>query len=166
MSKTVRNSIFTTFVVLLTAVGLNWNKQIAHQANPVAIGQSVLASDVKDAAINFPLSVKFSRPRLELGQTQQLIVKTAPAATLDIATVYPDGSVVNDQTLRTTADDQGRYTLRFTVDSFRDLGRFQTVVVVTTVGGQKAKASSTFLAVSPNYVGEKSLTRYFYPLVP
>lgn len=168
MSKTLRNSLFTVVAVSLTAVGVGWNRQVIKDKDPVAIGQTVLAEQPVEslAATGLPVSASYSRPNVKLGQSEELTVKTAPNADLEIVTIYPNGSVNNPQTLTATADEVGQYTLQFTPDDFHYLGIFQTVVVAK-LGGETGQAKTTFTLQTWTQADQKPVdTTYVYPLVP
>lgn len=166
MSKLVRNSIFTLIVLALTAVGLSWNKKIVRNGDPVQISSTVLSTQNLEANQPFPLSVEFAQPRLKLGQYQQMRILTVPNAKLEIVTVYPNGSIDNPQTLRATADETGRYTLKFKLDDFALLGLFETRVLARS-NNKEAQSLARF-ALQTWTPDETALDKvgYVYPLVP
>ncbi|MCR4306992.1 MAG: hypothetical protein NUV80_00315 [Candidatus Berkelbacteria bacterium] len=166
MSKMVRNSIFTLIVLALTAVGLSWNKQIVRHADPVQISNTVLSSETQGDRQSFPLKIEFTQTRVKLGQTQELKITTIANATLEIVTVYPDGSVNHAQTLRATADETGRYKLKFKLDDFSYLGVFETRVLAHS-NNQEAQSSARF-ALQTWTPEDKAINQdgYVYPLLP
>lgn len=169
MLKLARNTVFTIIILILAAVGLNWSRQVSLSTDPVQISQTVLSAAANSNAQNFPLTVTFIKPRLTIGQTQELQIATVPQATLAILTIYPNGSVSNPQTLTAKTDETGHYSLKFKLDDFANLGVFETKVVATS-GAQQATSSSRFAVQT--YVGSdtSSMTDgkvgYIYPLVP
>jgi len=166
MSKMVRNSIFTLIILALTAVGLNWNKNIVRHSDPVQISSTVLSAETTITKQAFPLLVEFAQPRVKLGQTQEMKITTVPNATLEIVTVYPDGSVNNAQTLRAAADETGRFKIKFKLDDFSYLGVFETRVLAHS-NGQESRSSARFAlhswAPENKAVSEDG---YVYPLLP
>jgi hypothetical protein len=168
MAKLVRNSIFTVIAVVLTAVGVGWNRRVMKDKDPVSIGQTVLADQPALAASSqttIPLEVSFAHPVIKLGQTQELIVKTQPRAELKIVTIYPNGSINNPQTLTATADDVGQYSLKYKLADFHYLGTFQTVVEAT-VGGQTVEGRASFVLQTWIQTSDAPDSGYVYPLVP
>lgn len=162
----VRNSIFTLIILALTAVGLNWNKSIARHSDPVQISSTVLSSETVETKQAFTLKVEFAQPRVKLGQVQEMRVSTVPNATLEIVTVYPNGSVSNAQTLRATADETGRFKLKFKPDDFSILGVFETRVLAHS-NNQESQSSARF-ALQTWTPDNKALIDdgYVYPLLP
>ena len=128
MSRVIRNTFFTIVALIMTTVGLEWNKDTAKQNDPVTISQAVLASqlETKEATEDqvFPLEISFSRQVVRLGQYQVVTFRTVPRAKLDIVTQYPNGSINNSQTLRAVADENGVFTQKYKLDNFRFLGVF------------------------------------------
>ena len=166
MPKMVRNSIFTLIVLVLTALGLSWNKNIARNGDPVQISSTVLSAEATKTKQAFPLAVEFAQTRVKLGQTQEMKITTVPNARLEIVTVYPNGSVNNAQTLRATADETGRYRLKFKLDDFSYLGVFETRVLARS-GNQESQGSARF-ALQTWTPDNKAVSEdgYIYPLVP
>lgn len=166
MSKMVRNSIFTLIILALTAVGLNWNKSVVRHSDPVQISSTVLSSETTNTKQAFPLSVEFAQSRVKLGQVQEMKITTAPNATLEIVTVYPDGSVNNAQTLRAAADETGRFRLKFKLDDFGYLGVFETRVLAYS-NSQVSQGSARF-ALQTWTPDNKAVSDdgYIYPLLP
>ncbi|MDP3992718.1 MAG: hypothetical protein Q8Q05_00665 [bacterium] len=166
MSKLVRNSIFTLVVLALTALGLSWNKQIVRHADPVQISNTVLSAESTNVNQPFLLKVEFAKLHLKLGQTQEMKISTVPNATLEIVTVYPNGSVNHGQTLRATADETGRYRMKFKLDDFGYLGVFETRVLAQA-NNQEARSSARF-ALQSWTPDDSSISTdgYVYPLVP
>ncbi len=166
MSKMVRNSIFTLIVLALTAVGLNWNKSLVRHSDPVQISSTVLSAEATNTEQTFPLAVEFAKPRVKLGQTQEMKITTVPNATLEIVTVYPDGSVNNAQTLRATADETGHFKLKFKLDDFSYLGVFETRVLARS-NMQTSHGSARFALQSWTPIDRAvSEDGYVYPLLP
>ncbi|MDP3993244.1 MAG: hypothetical protein Q8Q05_03495 [bacterium] len=166
MSKLVRNSIFTLVILALTAVGLSWNKQIVRRGDPVQISNTVLSAETTNTNQPFLLKIEFAQQRLKLGQTQEMKISTVANATLEIVTVYPDGSVNHAQTLRATADETGRYKLKFKLDDFGYLGVFETRVLAQA-NNQEFRSSARF-ALQSWTPDDSSISTdgYVYPLVP
>ncbi len=166
MSKLVRNSIFTLIILILTALGLGWNKSIVRRGDPVQISSAVLSAQSVETHSPFSLAVKFAEPRLKLGQYQEMEISTVVGASLEIVTVYPNGSIDNPQTLRAVADETGQYKLRFKLDDFAFLGVFEARVIARS-NGQVARASTRF-ALQTWAPAETALDKdgYVYPLVP
>lgn len=165
MSKALRNTIFTLLALTLAAVGVNLNKSIAGRYQPISSEQAVLASRSTAADDQpFPLSINFAAEAVKLGQSQEIQFKTVPDAQLEIVTVYPDGTTNHPQTLKTTADSRGIFTLRFKLDDFHHLGLFQ-VSAVAVSGNKTASATAHF--VLQTWGGDTApTTEYQYPLVP
>lgn len=166
MSKIIRNSIFTVIVLILTAIGLSWNKQIVRSGDPVQISNTVLSVASTKVKQPFPLSVEFSKTHIKLGQYQEMKITTAANAKLEIVTVYPNGNVNNPQTLRASADETGRFFLKFKLDDFADLGVFETRVLARA-NDQQSQDAARF-ALQTWFQTSKSLDQdgYIYPLLP
>lgn len=166
MSKLVRNSIFTLAILALTAVGLSWNKQIVRHGDPVQISNTVLSAEAFNVDQPFLLKIEYVEQRLKLGQVQEMKISTAANATLEIVTVYPDGSINHPQTLRAKADETGRYKLKFKLDDFSYLGVFETRVLAQA-NNQEARGSARF-ALQSWTPDDSSLSTdgYVYPLLP
>ncbi len=166
MVKLVRNTVFTIVVLSLTAFGLSWNKSIVRNRDPVQISATVLSAVSDSDKQVFPLSLKFARTHVKLGQYQEIIITTLAHAELQIVTVYPNGSLNNPQTLRAIADETGHYRLKFKLDDFAFLGVFQTKVLARS-GNQESQVSGRFALQTwieaDKYFGQNS---YIYPLVP
>ncbi len=145
MSKTIRNTLFTVAILTLTALGVEWNREIAKQQTPVAIGETVLAEFAGGEASSgqFNLEVKLSRTNVLLGQYQVVSVQTLPFAQLDIALIKPDGTFDQEQTVRAVADELGRYSQRFRLDDFHALGRFELMIKARS-GDQSAASRAVF----------------------
>jgi len=166
MGKVIRNTVFTAVAVAATALGVGWNKQIAKQYDPVAISENVLTAPATKAKIaEFPLTVEFSREFVKLGQYQEMVVRTEPFAELEIVTVYPNGSINNPQTLRTTASETGEYRLKYKLDDFHHLGVFQ-VLVQAKVGERAAEANGRFALQTWIQENLSLGNSYIYPIVP
>ncbi|MEK7202176.1 MAG: hypothetical protein AAB669_01435 [Patescibacteria group bacterium] len=166
MSKMVRNSIFTLIILALTAVGLSWNKRIVRYGDPVQISNTVLSAEAFNVDQPFSLKVEYVQQRLKLGQTQEMKITTVANAKLEIVTVYPNGSVNHAQTLRATADETGRYKLKFKLDDFGYLGVFETRVLARA-NNQEARSSARF-ALQTWTPDDSAISTdgYVYPLVP
>lgn len=168
MNKSVRNSVFTAVALGLTIIGIHWNKEIARQSDPLAVSRSVLASQpLGEGEQMFPLTIDFALPVMKLGQTQEMIITTAPYAELEIITYYPDGSINNEQTLIATADKYGRFHKKFKLNSFENLGIFRTSVIATSA--TKTSEAAQVFALQPWSVSsdiENEPTKYYHPLVP
>jgi hypothetical protein len=162
----VRNSVFTLVILALTAVGLNWNKNIVRHSDPVQISNTVLSAETVRSSQPFPLTIEFDQPHVKLGQTQEMKISTIANASLEIATVYPDGSVSNAQTLQATADETGHYKLKFKLDDFSYLGVFETRVIARS-NNEKSQSSARF-ALQSWTPEDKAASNdgYVYPLVP
>lgn len=166
MSKVVRNTVFTAVALALTVIGIHWNKDLTLQADPLAVNRSVVASQPNGQGVqNFPLEIKFYHPEMKLGQTQQLSVATVPFAELEIVTAYPNGSTNNDQTLIAKADQNGRFELRYKLNSFDDLGVFRTSVVATSA--TKTSDATSVFVLQPWATGNNpDESEYIHPLLP
>ena len=172
MSRVIRNTFFTIVVLIMTTVGLEWNKDIAKQNDPVTISQAVLASqlEIKEATEDqvFPLEISFSRQVVRLGQYQVVTFRTVPRAKLDIVTQYPNGSINNSQTLRAVADENGVFTQKYKLDNFRFLGVFH-VSAIATIKNRTNTVLEKFVLQTwvKNQPGlEEDITNYQYPLIP
>lgn len=168
MFKATRNTVFTIAAVGLTAFGLSWNNDIQQSRRPLSAERAVLAAKslADEAEPVFPLEVTFDKPIVKLGQYQELTIKTVPDAELDIVTLYPNGSVNNNQTLKTQADSQGRYQIQFKLSDFYFLGLFQTTVIART-GNKTAEATGRFILQTWVDTGKSVPSNdYVYPLVP
>lgn len=171
MSKTVRNTLFTLTMLGLTTFGLEWNKEVAAERDPVAIGRAVLASQPSQLSIDdqvFPLQIDFSKPVIKLGQAQQVAITTAPYATLAIVIVYPNESIVPPEARQAQADASGHYSFQFHLDDFRLLGSV-TVSVVATVDTKTTEASQTFSLQSwlaTDEIETPEERTYSHPLIP
>lgn len=172
MSKMVRNTFFTIVALILTTIGLGWNKDVAQKNDPVSISEAVLASQkeqpVEGEAQQLPLKIEFSRQVVRLGQTQVVTFSTVPNAQLDIVTQYPSGSVNNSQTLRVKADATGKFIQKYKLDDFRFLGVFHVSAIASTKT-RSANVSEkfvlqTWIEKDPSF--EEEVTNYKYPLVP
>lgn len=167
MMKALRNTVFTVVALGLTTLGLYWNKEVARQHDPVAIGRSVLASQSLgiDEQV-FPLSISFSRPAMKLGQVQEMTIKTVPFAELDIVTTYPDGTIDNPQTTHAKADANGSYTMKYKLSDFSYLGVIKTAVVATS--NTKTSEAAQVFALQPwsADTSDQGDDRYVHPLVP
>lgn len=166
MLKIVRNTAFTALALVLTAVGLNWNQEIARERDPVAISQAVLAKKEVAANSDLPLEVEISRPNIKLNQYQTITIKTAPRSSLEIITVYPNGSINNPQTLTTVTDNNGHYELRFKLDNWHYLGLFR--VIVTVQANSKTSRVERQFVLQTWSEPQRDLTQppYIYPLLP
>lgn len=167
MMKLVRNTLFTIVALGLTTLGLHWNKEIARQHDPLAIGRSVLASQNLDTADQvFPLSISFSRPVMKLGQTQEMTIQTVPFAQLDVAVNFPDGSIFSEQTRRVVADQAGKFQVRFKINDFQHLGVAKAAVVA--ISNTKSSEATQVFAIQPWSADttDESDDRYVHPLVP
>ena len=166
MAKLVRNTVFTIVVLALTAVGLNWNKSVVRNDDPIHISDTVLSSFSNESQHMFPLTIKFGQTNLKLGQYQDMEIFTQANALLQIVTIYPDGSIDNSQTRRAAADETGRYSMKFRLDDFTQLGVFQTKILAQS-GNQESQTSGSFVLrhwAEPNKVLENYAPSY--PLVP
>ncbi len=171
MSRTLRNTFFTIVALILTTLGLNWNREITVQRDPVTISEAVLASQNEASQTEeqpFPLAITFSREVVRLGQSQTVTFTTVPGAELEIVTQYPNGSVNNSQTLKMTVDGSGSYVQKYKLDDFHFLGVFHVTAVAYT-NNRTATASEKFVLQtwtksSPAALDE--VTNYRYPLVP
>lgn len=164
MAKLVRNSIFTVVALILTAVGLHWNKNISQSQDPIQIVATVLSSASNPDSQDFPLVLKFGQSRVKLGQYQEVSITTRPNVNLQIVTIYPNGTINNTQTRRAQTDETGRYSFRFKLDDFSLLGVFQ-VKVLSQAGNQESRASGSF--VLQDWTNPKNPTNsYLYPFVP
>lgn len=174
MSKPVRNTVFTIMAVVLSSVGLSWNRAVVHERQPLAEAPAVSASDVSikerldvNEKQDFPLTLSLERTAVKIGQYQTYNIKTIPNAELKLTTVYPNGSVNNPDTFDAVANEVGSYQYSFKMTDFQYLGPYQ-VHVVATSSGQQASASDhfvlqTWIAPSPSEAPE---LEYRYPLVP
>jgi hypothetical protein len=142
-AKAVRNTVFTVAVLALTAVGVQWNEQVAGHRRPVAVNQAVLAQAV-NVRDDFPLKLELSRDVVRLGQVQVVSVETSPFADLEIIATGPDGSSDRAETFATTADETGRFSFRFKLDDFRDLGSF-TLTVKARLGNGTSYEQKSFM---------------------
>ncbi len=171
MSRTLRNTFFTIFVLILTTIGLSWNRTTIEQRDPVTISEAVLASQTEQPATEeqpFPLAISFSRDVVRLGQTQTVTFTTIPNAELEIVTQYPSGSVNNSQTQKVTVDQTGSYVQKYKLDDFHFLGVFHVSVVAYTAN-RTATASEKFVLQTWTKTNQEILdevTDYRYPLVP
>lgn len=171
MSRTLRNTFFTIVVLVLTTVGLSWNRTTTQQRNPVTISEAVLASQTEPSNSEeqpFPLTVSFSREIVRLGQTQTVTFTTVPNAQLEIVTQYPNGSVNNSQTQKVTVDQTGIYTQKYKLDDFHFLGVFHVSAIAYT-NNRTATASEKFVLQTWTKTNKEVLeqvTDYRYPLVP
>jgi hypothetical protein len=173
MSKLLRNTFFTIVALILTTIGLGWNKDVAKKNDPISISEAVLASQTETETQPqqdqlLPLKIEFSRQVVRLGQTQTVTFLTVPGAELNIVTQYPNGSVNNSQTLRVKADSSGRYVQRYKLDDFRFLGVFHVSAIANTTT-RSANVSEkfvlqTWIEKDPSF--EEEVTSYKYPLVP
>lgn len=167
LTKTVRNTIFTIIVVILTGLGVVWNKNSIDRQKPVAIGQTVLAdvSATGSAQDDFPLHVELSRSVVRLGQYQVVSISTQPFAELNIVTSGSNNRYERPETFRTTADETGKYVFRFRLDDFHDLGQFE-LVVQAKLADQRASAKQVFELKSWAEKEKVSEEKFLYPLVP
>ncbi|MEX1051872.1 MAG: hypothetical protein WEC83_00585 [Patescibacteria group bacterium] len=171
MSRTLRNTFFTIVVLILTTLGLSWNRETAAQHDPVTISQAVLASRVENSAAQeqlFPLTINFTRQVVRLGQSQTITFTTVPGAQLEIVTQYPNGSVNNSQTVKVTVDDTGSFVQKYKLDDFHFLGVFHVSAVAYTEN-RTATASEKFVLQTWTKASSELLdevTDYRYPLVP
>ena len=159
--------MFTIITVGLTAFGVGWHQKNTRVIDPTVISQKVLASPVSTTVPSlFPLSLELARDRVKLGQYQNITITTAPFAELDIVTIYPNGSINNPQTLKETANELGRFEMKYKLSDFQYLGVFQ-VIVQATSGDQEAKTSKQFvLQTWINKTDSSSSVDYIYPLLP
>lgn len=166
MGKVIRNTIFTLIALGLTAIGLGWTHKISNLNNPVQISSLVLSAS-KSAHQAFPLTLEFARSYVKLGQYQELTVSTLPNAELEIVTVYPNGSINNPQTLNATADETGKYSMKFKLDDFAYLGVFETKVLARANNSQ-SQTTGRFAVQTWNQAnnGLDSSSGYVYPLLP
>jgi len=165
MSKTIRNTLFTALILVLTGLGVSWNEDIARQKTPVAIGETVLAefSAAELASGDLSLEVDLSRQTILLGQYQVVTIQTLPFADLDLALRLPDGQFDASQTTRKTADELGRYRWRFQVDDFQSIGRME-VLVKAGLGAQRAAIRQAFVVQTWNLAAPKE--EFVYPILP
>ncbi|MEX0594585.1 MAG: hypothetical protein WD157_00600 [Patescibacteria group bacterium] len=171
MSRTIRNTFFTIVALILTTIGLGWNKDIAKENDPVTISQAVLASQTDASSTKeqpFPLKIEFSRQVVRLGQTQVVTINTLANAQLDIVTQYPNGSINNSQTLKAKADSNGQFIQKYKLDDFHFLGVFHVSVVATTKNRTSTDLEKfvlqTWISDQSELINE--VTEYKYPLVP
>lgn len=161
-TKTFRNIVFTIVLLVLTAVGIRWNKGISSTHSPVAIGSSVLAEGQTTKEDDFPLELELSRSTLKLGQVQVVTIKTAQFADLEVVTVYPDGKYDREQTFDARADEVGSYRFKFQPNSFRYLGTFRLIVKARLVD-KVAYAEKVFIQEPWSQDKED---KFVYPLLP
>lgn len=172
MSRTLRNTFFTIVALILTTIGLSWNRETIEKRDPLTISQAVLASQVEESSTvqeqPFPLTISFTRDVVRLGQTQTVTFTTVPGAELEIVTQYPNGSVNNAQTLKTTADNSGVFVQKYKLDDFHFLGVFHVTAIAYTAN-RTASVSEKFVLqtwTKPSPAVLDEVTNYRYPLVP
>lgn len=165
MSKTIRNTLFTALLLTLTALGVNWNEEIARQATPVAIGQAVLAefSGGEQSNGDLNLEIQLSRPTVLLGQYQVVSIQTVPFAELDLALLNSDGLFDAKLTRHATADELGAYRWRFQQNDFAAVG-LVSVLVRARAGDQLAASRATFTLQTWS-IGQQR-EEFRYPLLP
>ncbi len=166
MAKLVRNSLFTLVILILTAIGLSWNKKVVRQADPIQISNTVLSAASAEDKQDFPLKLEFTRRHVKLGQYQEMKIATLANAELQIVTIYPTGSINNPQTIRAVADETGHYSMKFKLDDFAFLGVFQTKVLAR-FNGRESQTSGRY-ALQTWTQSDKTLGAdgYTYPIVP
>ena len=166
MAKLVRNSLFTLVILILTAIGLSWNKKVVRQADPIQISNTVLSAASAEDKHDFPLKLEFTRRHVKLGQYQEMKIATLANAELQIVTIYPTGSINNPQTVRAVADETGHYSMKFKLDDFAFLGVFQTKVLAR-FNGRESQTSGRY-ALQTWTQSDKTLGAdgYTYPIVP
>lgn len=165
MSKTLRNTLFTALLLGLTGLGVSWNEEIARERTPIAIGETVLAefSGQEQSTGNMKLEVELSRAAVLLGQYQVVTIETLPFADLDLALQKADGQFVVEQTLRSTADELGRYQWRFRVNDFGSVGPLQALVRAS-LGDKSAARRSSFVVQTWNEAKQRE--EFLHPIVP
>lgn len=161
--KTIRNTTFTVIVVVLTGVGVAWNKRTVAERQPVAIGQTVLAEVSSGKRQDFKLKVELSRSTVKLGQYQVITITALPFSNLHIVATSGNGNYERPETRRVTADETGRYSFRFKVADFHDLGMF-TIAVKASSGAESANATETFTVQA--WGKDDGSGDFVYPLLP
>lgn len=165
MSKSIRNTVFTSILLVLTGLGVSWNEVVALQRTPVAIGQSVLAefSGGERTVGSFQLNVEISRQEMLLGQTQVVTIQTLPFADLDLVLKKNDGTFDEQLTTHVSADELGRYSWQFRLNDFRSVGTLE-VIVKAILGVETSAARKIFTLQTWN--NSESREEFFYPILP
>ncbi|QQG50334.1 MAG: hypothetical protein HZB70_02035 [Candidatus Berkelbacteria bacterium] len=161
--KTIRNTVFTGAVVVLTGAGVAWNKQSAAQREPISIAQTVLAEAGNSSRQDFKLKLELSRKVMKLGQYQVVTVTALPFAELNIVAAGSNGNYERPETRQVNADETGRYSYRFKVSDFHDIGLFR-ITVHGSVNRQTASAEESFTVQAWGKDDEKN--DFVYPLLP
>ncbi len=165
MPKAIRNTCFTFLALIVTAFGVHGNKRIAETHKPVANRLAVLADEtlLSNVENSFPLTVELSRPVVRLGELQFVTIETRPFTDINVMAIGPNGQIDNDGTFNARADELGKYSFRFKLNDFRQLGSFR-LIVKANLAGQQSVAEQSFKLQT--WVDDHKEEEFVYPLLP
>jgi hypothetical protein len=143
MYKTIRDAVFTVIMLVLTAIGLNWNTTALQKQEPSIVSQSVLNAH---ASTTFPIDISFAQASVNLGQEQKINLATNANSQLKIMVEYADGTVA--QAFQASANNDGTYALNFSGNNFREVG-VVVVMIVAKSGNQTSQVESEFNLTAP-----------------
>jgi len=166
-SKSIRNTAFTLIILVLTAVGLEWNNQVVkNRRAELAANSSVVSSSNSKNSSSVSLEITIDKPQIKVSETFELTILTNPNAALEISLFSPKPDVTP---IRTTAqaDGDGKYVYIYQMNDYNFLGRV-VVEAVATSNKKSTTITDTFLLDTWGTSLTESIPqfKYIYPLVP